>query len=115
MTQLELYYQKNTFLFIHHKYNHIVQNDWLVKYEKILIINKTTLKQTCIQTQIQRYLQKDNEQITPIATPHPSKKKLINKKMKNIFETNVRNRDQISVWFSGLTRYFGVRQNQDWS
>lgn len=71
MTQLELYYQKNTFLFIHHKYNHIVQNDWLVKYEKILIINKTTLKQTCIQTQIQRYLQKDNEQITPIATPHP--------------------------------------------
>ena len=113
MTQLELYYQKYTFLFIHHKYNHIVQNDWLVKYEKILIINKTTLKQTCIQTQIQRYKKTTNKS-HPSLPPIPQKK-LINKKMKNIFETNVRNRDQISVWFSGLTRYFGVRQNQDWS
>lgn len=34
--------KKNTFLFIPHKYNHIVQNDWLVKYTKISIINKTT-------------------------------------------------------------------------
>lgn len=74
MTQLELYYQKNTFLFIHHKYNHIVQNDWLVKYEKILIINKTTLKQTCIQTQIQRYLQKTTNKSHPSLPPIPQKK-----------------------------------------
>lgn len=92
MTQLELYYQKNNFLFIHHKYNHIVQNDWLVKYEKILIINKSPLSKLVSRPKYNDTYKKTTNKSHPSLPPIPQKK-LINKKMKNIFETNVRNRD----------------------